>query len=87
MLADQARGLTPAEIVREMCLSPSQIYRMLERLVARGHVTRPEGGSGIVVAQASPIGHWEFRARLARLKAVAAQVLGRDPSRRSRPCG
>ncbi|SMO81330.1 IclR family transcriptional regulator [Paracoccus laeviglucosivorans] len=113
VLSDQARGLTRAEIVKEMGLSPSQIYRMLERLVARGYVTRieggdryaltmklyllatrhpplrrlvaqaqpmmdefaremrqschlvvPEQGTGIVVAQASPIGHWEFRARL-----------------------
>lgn len=113
ILAEQARGLTRAEIVKEMGLSPSQIYRMLERLVARGYVARTEGGdryaltmklflvatrhpplrrliaqaqplmdrfaaelrqschlvvpeqgTGIVVAQASPRGHWEFRARL-----------------------
>lgn len=113
VLADQARGLTRAEIVKELGLSPSQIYRMLERLVARGYVTRieggdryaltmklyllatrhpplrrlvaqaqplmdefarslhqschlvvPEQGTGIVVAQASPTGHWEFRARI-----------------------
>lgn len=113
VLADQARGLTRSEIVKELGLSPSQIYRMLERLVARGYVTRdeggdryaltmklfqlatrhpplrrlvaqaqplmdgfardvrqschlvvPEGGSGIIVAQASPHGHWEFRARI-----------------------
>ncbi|MDS9469498.1 IclR family transcriptional regulator [Paracoccus sp. MBLB3053] len=113
ILADQARGLTRAEIVKEMGLSASQIYRMLERLVARGYVMRleggdryaltmklyllatrhpplrrlvaqaqplmdefardqrqschlvvPEQGTGIVVAQATPMGHWEFRARL-----------------------
>ncbi len=113
VLADQARGLTRSEIVKELGLSPSQIYRMLERLVARGYVTRdeggdryaltmklfllatrhpplrrlvaqaqplmdefardirqschlvvPEGGAGIIVAQASPQGHWEFRARI-----------------------
>ena len=113
VLADQARGLTRAEIVKAMGLNPSQIYRMLERLVARGYVTRieggdryaltmrlyllatrhpplrrlvaqaqplmdefsralqqschlvvPEQGTGIVIAQASPTGHWEFRARI-----------------------
>ena len=37
VLASQARGLTRAEIVKEMGLGPSQIYRMLERLVARGY--------------------------------------------------
>lgn len=113
VLADQARGLTRAEIVKVMGVSPSQIYRMLERLVARGYVTRldggdrygltmklfqlatrhpplrrliapaqplmdqfatevgqschlvvPEQGHGIIVAQASPPGHWEFRGRI-----------------------
>ncbi len=113
VLADQARGLTRAEIAKELELSPSQIYRMLERLVARGYVGRDEGGdryaltmkmfqlatrhpplrrllaqaqplmddfargarqschlvvpargSGNIVAQASPNGHWEFRARI-----------------------
>ncbi|WP_226341141.1 IclR family transcriptional regulator [Gemmobacter serpentinus] len=113
VLAEQARGLTRAEIVKELGLSPSQIYRMLERLVARGYVSRDEGGDryaltmklfqlstrhpplrrliaqaqplmdefardarqschlvvpdrgmGHIVAQASPQGHWEFRARI-----------------------
>lgn len=113
VLAAQARGLTRAEIVKEMGLGPSQIYRMLERLVARGYVTRLEGGDryaltmklfllgtghpplrrliaqaqpmmdefarelrqschlvvpehacGIIIAQASPPNHWEFRARV-----------------------
>jgi len=113
VLADQARGLTRSEIVKALGVSPSQIYRMLERLVARGYVTRieggdryaltmrlfllatrhppirrlvaraqplmdnfsrdmvqpchlvvPEQGSGIIVAHASPTGHWEFRARI-----------------------
>lgn len=113
VLSDQARGLTRIEIGKALGMSPSQIYRMLDRLVARGYVTRldggdryaltmrlyllatrhpplrrlvaqaqplmdefarnmrqschlvvPEQGAGIVVAQASPTGHWEFRARL-----------------------
>jgi DNA-binding IclR family transcriptional regulator len=40
LLADQPQGLTRAEIVRAMGRSPSEIYRMLERLVARHYVTR-----------------------------------------------
>ena len=35
LLASQAHGLTRAEIVKEMDRSASEIYRMLERLVAR----------------------------------------------------
>lgn len=113
VLAGQADGLTRTELMRELGLGASQIYRMLERLVARGYVTRlaggdryalsmklfllatghppvrrltaqaqpemdrfaremnqschlvmPEHGAGIVVAQASPASHWEFRARV-----------------------
>lgn len=43
VLAEQARGLTRAEIVKELGLGPSQIYRMLERLVARCYVNRIDG--------------------------------------------
>jgi DNA-binding IclR family transcriptional regulator len=44
LLAQQPHGLTRAEIVKAMGRSPSEIYRMLERLVARKYVTRsPEG--------------------------------------------
>jgi DNA-binding IclR family transcriptional regulator len=112
LLADQAEGLTRGEIVKAMGRSPSEIYRMLERLVARGYVSRhlgdrfalsmklfvlstrhpawrrlvtraqplmdafardlqqschlviPEGGQALVIAQASPIGTWEFRVKI-----------------------
>ena len=40
LLAAQPHGLTRAEIVKEMDRSPSEIYRMLERLVARQYVMR-----------------------------------------------
>ena len=44
LLAAEPLGLTRAEIVKAMGRSPSEIYRMLERLVARRYVTRsPEG--------------------------------------------
>lgn len=44
LLAEQAQGLTRAEIVKAMERSPGEIYRMLERLVGRGYVVRsPEG--------------------------------------------
>lgn len=44
ILAGQSEGMTRAELVRAMARGPSEIYRMLERLVARGYVTRIEGG-------------------------------------------
>lgn len=44
LLATQPHGLTRAEIVKEMDRSASEIYRMLERLVARQYVTRNPSG-------------------------------------------
>ena len=44
LLAAQPHGLTRAEIVKEMDRSASEIYRMLERLVARQYVTRNTSG-------------------------------------------
>ena len=43
ILASQSEGITRAELVRAMDRSPSEIYRMLERLVARGYVSRIGG--------------------------------------------
>ncbi len=44
LLAAQPQGLTRAEIVKEMDRSASEIYRMLERLVARQYVMRNSTG-------------------------------------------
>ncbi|NBN63927.1 helix-turn-helix domain-containing protein [Microvirga tunisiensis] len=44
LLSEQPSGLTRAEIVKAMGRSPSEIYRMLERLVARDYVVRSSGG-------------------------------------------
>lgn len=44
LLAEQPTGMTRAEIVKAMGRSPSEIYRMLERLVFRGYVARIDGG-------------------------------------------
>ncbi len=44
LLAEQPHGLTRAEIVKAMGRRPGEIYRMLERLVARHYVTRSQEG-------------------------------------------
>lgn len=44
LLAAQPQGLTRAEIVKEMDRSANEIYRMLERLVARQYVMRNASG-------------------------------------------
>lgn len=40
LLAKQPGGMTRAEIVKAMGRGPSEVYRMIERLVARQYVTR-----------------------------------------------
>lgn len=44
LLSDQQEGLTRTEITKELGRNASEIYRMLERLVARRYVTRSTGG-------------------------------------------
>ena len=44
LLAGEPAGLTRSEIVRAMHRSPSEIYRMIERLVARRYVARSAEG-------------------------------------------
>jgi DNA-binding IclR family transcriptional regulator len=58
LLAQQPHGLTRAEIVKAMGRSPSEIYRMLERLVARKYVTRsPEGDRHALSMKLFVLGH------------------------------
>ncbi|RQS68449.1 IclR family transcriptional regulator [Burkholderia sp. Bp8963] len=44
LLAEQKEGLTRTEITKELGRNASEIYRMLERLVARRYVMRSTGG-------------------------------------------
>ena len=44
LLSTQPEGLSRAQIVKEMARSPNEIYRMLERLVARQYVMRSASG-------------------------------------------
>jgi DNA-binding IclR family transcriptional regulator len=43
LLASVDGGLTQAEIAKRLDRSPNEFYRMLDRLVKRGYVTRPDG--------------------------------------------
>ena len=43
LLAGVDGGLTQAEIAKRLDRSPNEFYRMLDRLVRRGYVTRPDG--------------------------------------------
>jgi DNA-binding IclR family transcriptional regulator len=44
LLSEQPGGLTRSEIVKAMGRGPSEVYRMLERLVARDYVARSREG-------------------------------------------
>jgi DNA-binding IclR family transcriptional regulator len=50
LLSDQSDGLTRTEIVKAMGRGPSEIYRMLERLVARGYVARLASGDRYILS-------------------------------------
>ena len=59
LLSEQKEGLTRTEITKELGRNASEIYRMLERLVARRYVMRSTGGdrytlSLAVLARAPP---------------------------------
>src|SRR6185369_4928114 len=43
LLAGVDGGLTQAEIAKKLDRSPNEFYRMLDRLVRRGYVTRSDG--------------------------------------------
>ena len=43
LLAGVDGGLTQAEIAKKLGRSPNEFYRMLDRLVKRGYVTKPDG--------------------------------------------
>lgn len=126
LLSEQPRGLTRGEIVKAMGRGPSEIYRMLERLVARDYVSRsaegdryaltmklfvlahrhppvrrlvnralplmdgfaraaqqschlvmPDRDAGIVVAQATCPGNWEFGIRVGTRIDLVATGSGR----------
>ncbi len=58
LLAGQPHGLTRAEIVKAMDRSAGEIYRMLERLVARDYVTRsPQGDRYSLSLKLFVLGH------------------------------
>ncbi len=58
LLAGQPHGLTRAEIVKAMGRSAGEIYRMLERLVARDYVTRsPQGDRYALSLKLFVLGH------------------------------
>src|SRR6185503_8969688 len=44
LLSEQKEGLTRAEIMKALGRNASEMYRMLERLVARQYVVRSPGG-------------------------------------------
>ncbi|MGV3651959.1 MAG: IclR family transcriptional regulator [Devosia sp.] len=76
LLSEQPRGMTRGEIVRAMGRSPSEIYRMLERLVARDYVSRsPEGDRYALTIKLFVLAHRHPPVR--RLVARATPVMDR----------
>lgn len=78
-LADQA--VTPREIADHLGISTASTTKLLDRLVANGHVARVPnpGDRRSVVIRATAGAHAEMRARLAEMHARMAQIAGCVP--------
>lgn len=81
LLAGVDGGLTQAEIAKRLGRSPNEFYRMLDRLVRRGYVTRLEGDRYSLTLKL--FGLAQLHAPVRRLVSYAAPLM-RDLAERSR---
>ncbi len=85
LLASQPHGLTRAEIVKEMDRSASEIYRMLERLVARQYVMRnPSGDRYALSLKLYALGN--MHPPLSRLINQALPIMGEFTKKAEQSC-
>lgn len=81
LLAGVDGGLTQAEIAKRLGRSPNEFYRMLDRLVRRGYVTRLEGDRYSLTLKL--FGLAQLHAPVRRLVSYATPLM-RDLAERSR---
>jgi DNA-binding IclR family transcriptional regulator len=81
LLAGIDGGLTQAEIAKHLGRSPNEFYRMLDRLVRRGYVTRLEGDRFTLTLKL--FGLAQFHAPVRRLVSFATPLM-RELAQRSR---
>lgn len=80
LLAGIEGGLTQAEISKALGRTPNEFYRMLDRLVRRGYVSRTEGDRFELTLKLFGLAH--LHAPIRRLVALAAPMM-RDLAQRS----
>ncbi len=81
LLAGVEEGLTQAEISKRLDRSPNQFYRMLDRLVRRGYVTKLEGDRFTLTLKL--FGLSQLHAPTRRLASLATPLM-RDLAQRSK---
>lgn len=81
LLAGIDGGLTQAEIAKHLGRSPNEFYRMLDRLVRRGYVTRQEGDRFALTLKL--FGLAQFHAPVRRLVSFATPLM-RELAQKSR---
>lgn len=81
LLASVDGGLTQAEIARKLGRSPNEFYRMLDRLVRRGYITRIDGDRYSLTLKL--FGLAQLHAPTRRLASYATPLM-RDLAQRSR---
>lgn len=73
LLAGIEGGLTQAEIAKALGRTPNEFYRMLDRLVRRGYVSRSEGDRFELTLKLFALAH--LHAPIRRLVALAAPLM------------
>ncbi|MET3592062.1 MULTISPECIES: IclR family transcriptional regulator [Mesorhizobium] len=73
LLASVDGGLTQAEIAKRLDRSPNEFYRMLDRLVKRGYVTRPDGDRYSLTLKLFGLG--QLHAPVRRLVSYATSIM------------
>ena len=73
LLASVDGGLTQAEIAKRLDRSPNEFYRMLDRLVKRGCVTRPDGDRYSLTLKLFGLG--QLHAPVRRLVSYATSIM------------
>lgn len=73
LLASVDGGLTQAEIAKRLDRSPNEFYRMLDRLVKRGYVTRPDGDRYSLTLRLFGLG--QLHAPVRRLVSYATSIM------------
>ena len=84
LLASVDAGLTQAEIAQRLDRSPTEFYRMLDRLVRRGYVCRQDGDRYALTLKLFGLAH--FHTPIRRLASFATPIMREFSMRTNQAC-